>query len=101
MATLQGLEGLALAGGAGQLDDLLLRRLGLLVEDGLRLATEPALLTVVAPLTLDEEGVLALLVEGGLVNGMLPLALAEGPALRWVRDHFESHAFLDREIISI
>lgn len=56
--------------------------LGLLVEDGLGLTTITALLPVVTTLTLGSERVLALLVLGNLVGGVLPagLALAVGAA---------------------
>lgn len=58
----------------------LLRRLGLFVEDGLGLPSEPGLLPVVAPLALRVERGLARLVLGDLVHLVLAagLALAEG-----------------------
>jgi hypothetical protein len=62
--------------------DDLLGRLGLLVEDGLRLSSVTGLLPVVTPLTLGEDRVLALLVLRDLVGGVLAalLALAVSPA---------------------
>jgi hypothetical protein len=73
---------LGLARGALEAEDDLLGGLGLLVEDGLGLATVTALLPVVTALALGGERVLALLVLGDLVGGVLlaGLALAEGAA---------------------
>lgn len=81
VAALQDVECHALACLAGQLDDLLLGCLSLLVENRLRLAAIASLLAVVAPLTLDNEGILALLVDRHLVERVLALTLAEGLAL--------------------
>lgn len=60
--------------------------LGLLVEDGLGLTTVTALLPVVTTLTLGRKRVLALLVLGNLVGGVLLASLvlavsAAGPAM--------------------
>lgn len=60
--------------------------LGLLVEDGLGLTTVTALLPVVTTLTLGGKRVLALLVLGNLVGGVLLASLvlavsAAGPAM--------------------
>jgi len=54
--------------------------LGLLVEDGLGLTTVTGLLTVVTTLSLGGERVLALLVLGHLVRGVLLASLS--PAVR-------------------
>lgn len=94
VAALQNLECLALAGRAREPYNLLLCCLGLLVEDGLGLTTKTSLLTIIASLTLGQEGVLALLVERGLVDGMLSLALTEGPALCWICHHVLRPALL-------
>ncbi len=61
----------------------LLRGLGLLVENGLRLASKSHLLPVVASLALGKVRRLASLVLRHLVHGVLPalFALAKGAAL--------------------
>lgn len=94
VATLQNLECLTLTGRACKSYDLLLCCLGLLVEYWLSLTTETSLLTIITSLTLGQKGVLALLVERGLVNSMLSLALTEGPALCWIRYHVLQSALL-------
>lgn len=67
---------LVLALGALQTEDNLLGGLGLLVEDGLGLATVAGLLAVVAALTLGKDGGLAGLVLGDLVHGVAAALLA-------------------------
>jgi len=75
----------------------LLRRLGLLVEDGLGLATKTLLLRVVASLTLSEVGRLACFILGHLVERVLPALLALAVSLSLLRNvnHF-SYLFSDR-----
>ena len=82
LATLEGELLLVLADGALKTEDNLLGGLGLLVEDGLGLTTITRLLAVITTLALGEDGGLAGLVLGNLVEGVLLalLALAEGLA---------------------
>merc|ERR1711915_695331 len=82
LAPLDGQLLAVLAIGALHLEHDLPGGLSLLVEDGLGLTTETALLAIVTALALRGEGVLALLVLGDLVHGVLAalLALAEGLA---------------------
>ena len=62
LATLDGSESSSLANGAFELESDLLGGLCLLPEDGLGLTSETLLLHIVSPLSLSDEGVLALLV---------------------------------------
>ena len=75
----------------------LLRRLGLLVEDGLGLTTKTLLLRVVASLTLSEVGRLACFILGHLVERVLPALLGLAVSLSLLRNvnHF-SFLFSDR-----
>merc|ERR1719336_2699381 len=75
LCPLDGLHALGLALGALKLQHNLLRRLGLLLEDGLGLAAVARLLLVVTALALCAQGGLASLVLRNLVGGVL-LALA-------------------------
>ena len=68
LATLQRQLHLIFAGSAFQPEDDLLRRFGLLVEDRLRLTTVTGLLSVVAALSLCEEGGLSGLVLGDFMG---------------------------------
>ena len=65
------MERLGLGLGALELEDDLLGVLGLLPEDGLGLSTESLLLHIISPLSLGHQRVLALLVLGHLVHGVL------------------------------
>jgi len=80
LASLDGMLGDVLAGLALQPQDNLLCGLSLLVKDGLGLSSVTRLLPVITPLTLRIERILALLVLGNLVKGVLlaVLSLAEG-----------------------
>lgn len=64
----------------------LLGRLGLLVEDGLRLAAKAGLLHVITPLALGVVGRLARLVLRHLVQLVLPALLAGAQRLARLRD---------------
>jgi hypothetical protein len=72
-----------LALGAFHLQYNLLGRLGLFVENGLRLTTVALLLSVVSPLALGKQGILSLLVLRDLVQRVLAalLSLAERSSL--------------------
>lgn len=80
LAALQHLLVLGLARGALHAQRNLLGRLGLLVEDGLGLATVAGLLAVVAALALDVQGRLAGLVLGDLLGGVLFALFTESVA---------------------
>merc|ERR1719334_1482126 len=67
----------------------LLGRLGLLVEDRLRLTSISALLSVVTPLTLCVERGLSSFVLRHLVVHMTLALLAVGAAVLWNVHHFE------------
>jgi hypothetical protein len=76
LAPLEGQLLLRLARGALEPEDDLLRSLGLLVKDGLRLTTVTGLLAIVPALTLREGRGLAGLVLGDLVQLVLAALLA-------------------------
>ena len=80
LAALQHLLVLALARGALHAQRNLLGGLGLLVEDGLGLATVAGLFAVVAALALDVQGRLAGLVLGDLLGGVLFALFTESVA---------------------
>merc|ERR1719512_698081 len=87
LGPLDGLHALGLALRALELEDNLFRRLGLLVEHRLGLATEALLLLFVAPVALGLAGLLACLVLRDLVRRVLLALLAVSlPGLRDV-DH--------------
>ena len=65
------MQSTGLADGAFKLESDLLGGLGLLSEDGLGLATETSLLSIISSLSLSEQGVLTLLVLGYLMRGVL------------------------------
>eukprot|EP00002_Diphylleia_rotans_P036792 TRINITY_DN815_c0_g1_i1.p1 TRINITY_DN815_c0_g1~~TRINITY_DN815_c0_g1_i1.p1 ORF type:complete len:182 (+),score=27.47 TRINITY_DN815_c0_g1_i1:167-712(+) len=96
LAALEGELLFVLALGALEAEHDLLGGLGLLVEDGLGLTSETALLAVVTALTLGEEGSLADLVLGHLVGGVLAasLGLAEGVAGLGDLDHCEGEVWI-------
>lgn len=92
LASLEGELVLGLADSALETEDNLLGGLSLLVEDRLGLTTVTGLLSVVSSLSLGGKRVLALLVLGNLVGGVLPasLTLAVGSSGLGDVDHFDS-----------
>ena len=90
LATLEGLLDLVAADGALKSKDHLLGCFRLLVEHGLGLTTKTSLLAVVTTLTLGVDAILALLVLGDLVGGVLSALLrgAESVLSLGDGDHF-------------
>ena len=82
------MERLGLGLRALELEHDLLGLLGLLPENRLGLSTESFLLHIISPLALGDDGVLALLVLGHLVHGVLLCLPAVGSDCLWNMHHF-------------
>ena len=90
LATLKNLLDLVAADSAFESENHLLGSLCLLVEHGLCLTTKTSLLAVVTTLTLSVDAVLALLVLGDLVGGVLTALLRRAESVLGLGDgnHF-------------